>query len=122
MAHNRIFGAMATIAKMGIALVVLGATTVGTAQARDVRWSVVVGENYPEPPPRQVYYSNPTGYYVPPPPPKPVYYYAPPGYDPPPSVNYYRDGGHYRPHRVQHNHHPHYNRHHNDHGRYWEGR
>ncbi|MFT4240810.1 MAG: hypothetical protein QM569_00890 [Acidovorax sp.] len=88
-------------ATAGVAVALLAAA--GTAQARDVNWSigvsvpgVVVGAGTGYYAPAPVYVAPRPVYYAPPPPvyyapPRPVYY-APPAYYPPPAVVYY-DGG-----------------------------
>ncbi|NMM78277.1 hypothetical protein B2J88_22005 [Rhodococcus sp. SRB_17] len=99
----------------GVALVALLGT--GTAQARDVNWSigvsspgiaVGVGNAYPVysapapvyyAPPRPVYYAPPQPVYYAPP--RPVYY-APAVVVGPPAYGYYREG--WRGHRHGHRH------------------
>ena len=104
----------AVLAATGLALAAL--VGAGVVQARDVHWSVGVGvpgvsvgvgNEYPAPPSRPVYYTAPPVYYAPQP--KPVYYVPPPPvYYPQPVYvapeYYYRDGRRYQHHQNYQNH------------------
>lgn len=104
--------AMAAVA--GVMLALLAGA--GSAQARDVHWSVGIGvpgvviggsNGYPVYSPAPVYMAPPPPVYYAPP--RPIYYAPPPAYYGPPAVYY---GGH--GYRYGHRHHGH--RHH------WNGR
>ena len=103
----------AWVAAAGIALAALGSA--GTAQARDVHWTIGVGvpgvvvgvgngySVYTTPAPAYYAAPPPPVYYQPPPPvyyaPSRPAYYAPPAvYYPPPAYGYYRGGGRYPRH------------------------
>ena len=99
-------------AAAGVALALL--TGAGSAQARDVNWSVGVGVPGVVIGASNGYYAPAPIYHAPPPPvyyapPRPVYYNAPPVYYAPPQPVYY--GGGYR---YGHRHHGH------GHGRHWD--
>ena len=111
MTKTRSIYAMAAAA--GVALALLSGA--GTAQARDVYWSVGVNSpgvalgvsngGYP------VYVAPAPVYYAPPPPPRPVYYTAPaPVYYAPPPGHYYREHRHHRHHHRGHRGHRDYDR------------
>ena len=110
MTQTRTFSALVAAAGVAVALMA------GSAQARDVNWSVgigvpgvVVGASNGFYAPAPVYVAPPPVYYAPP---RPVYY-APPAYYAPPVVHY----GH-RPHRHHHHHHHHGHGHRHGHDRW----
>lgn len=105
MTKTRSFYGMAAAA--GVALALL--TGAGSAQARDVNWSVGVGVPGVVIGASNGYYAPAPIYHAPPPPvyyapPRPVYY-APPAYYAPPPVVYYGHGYRGRHHGRGHDRH-----------------